>query len=121
MRKELLSISIIAMMFASPCLSFANENYTMIEPVYQEVPAVSQQSQYQTQYPLPINSYQTQGFEYQNQNYNYNDNNLQGNIVYVPANTIFEAVSMSPISSETASKLNDFSYGKEGQNQSFIK
>ena len=118
MRKELLSISIIAMIFASPCFSFANENYTMIEPVYQEVPAVNQQSQYQTQYPLPVNSYQAQGFEYQNQN--YNNNNLQGNLVFVPANTMFEAVSMSAISSETASVGDsvsfylgsDFYYGK---------
>ena len=120
MRKELLSISIIAMMFASPCLSFANENYTMIEPVYQEVPAVYQQSQYQTQYPLPVSSYQAQGFEYQSENYNYNNSNLQGNVVFVPANTIFEAVSMSPISSENASVGDsvsfylgsDFYYGK---------
>ena len=102
MRKEILSISIVAMMIATPCLSFANENYTMIEPVYQEVPAVNQQ--YQTQYPLPVSSYQTQGFEYQAPNYNYNyNNNLQGNVVMVPVNTSFEAVSMSPISSETAS------------------
>ena len=115
MRKEILSISIVAMMIATPCLSFAKENYTMIEPVYQEVPAVNQQ--YQTQYPLPINnSYQTQGFEYQAQNYN----NLQGNVVMVPANTSFEAVSMSPISSENASVGDsvsfylgsDFYYGK---------
>ena len=115
MRKEILSISIVAMMIATPCLSFANENYTMIEPVYQEVPAVNQQ--YQTQYPLPVNnSYQTQGFEYQAQNYN----NLQGNVVMVPANTSFEAVSMSPISSENASVGDsvsfylgsDFYYGK---------
>lgn len=99
MRKEILSISIVAMMIATPCLSFANTNYTMIEPVYQEVPAVNQQTQYQTQYPLPVNNaYQTQGFEYQNYN-----NNLQGNVVMVPANTSFEAVSMSPISSEYAS------------------
>ena len=115
MRKEILSISIVAMMIATPCLSYANENYTMIEPVYQEVPAVNQQ--YQTQYPLPVNnSYQTQGFEYQAQNYN----NLQGNVVMVPANTSFEAVSMSPISSEVASVGDsvsfylgsDFYYGK---------
>lgn len=103
-------------MFATPCLSFANTDYTMIEPVYQEVPAVNQQ--YQTQYPLPVNSYQTQGFEYQNQNYNHN--NLQGNVVMVPANTMFEAILMTPISSETASVGDsvsfylgsDFYYGK---------
>ncbi|MBQ8886767.1 MAG: hypothetical protein IJY61_03605 [Candidatus Gastranaerophilales bacterium] len=115
MRKEILSISIVAMMIATPCLSFANENYTMIEPVYQEVPAINQQ--YQTQYPLPVNnSYQTQGFEYQAPNYN----NLQGNVVMVPVNTSFEAVSMSSISSETASVGDsvsfylgsDFYYGK---------
>lgn len=96
MRKELLSGFIVCLMVMTPCLSFANSNYTMIEPVYQTVPAVNTQPQgYQTQYPLPVNTYQQQG-------YGYNNNQLQGNVVMVPANTSFEAVSMTPISSETA-------------------
>lgn len=117
MRKELLSISIVALMFATPGLVLADTNYTMIEPVYQQVPAVNNQSYgYQTQYPLPVNSYQSQGY-----GYDYATNNqLQGNVVMVPANTSFEAVSMTPISSETASVGDsvsfylgsDFYYGK---------
>lgn len=117
MKRELLSISIIALMLATPSLVFADTNYTMIEPVYQQVPAVNNQTNgYQTQYPLPVNSYQTQGY-----GYDYAANNqLQGNVVMVPANTSFEAVSMTPISSETANVGDsvsfylgsDFYYGK---------
>jgi len=82
----------------SQCICFADENNTLIEPVIQPIPAVNQSTGYKTQYPLPVNSYQTQGY-----NYNSNNNNqLQGNVVMVPANTTFPAVVMTPLSSETA-------------------
>lgn len=115
MRKEVLTISLVALMLATPCLGYANTNYQVIEPVVQTMPAVSQQAGYQTQYPLPVNSYQPQGYGYDN---NYNQ--LQGNVVMVPANTSFAATLMSPLSSETAQVGDsvsfylgsDFYYGK---------
>lgn len=115
MRKELLTISLVAVMLASPSISFAAMNYDA-----QTVPAVQyapvEDYVYQTQYPLPVNSYQSQG--YTTENYNYNQ--LQGNVVMVPANTSFSANVMSPISSETARVGDnvsfylgsDFYYGK---------
>ena len=96
MRKELLSLSIIIAMASAPCLSFADSNYNVITPAIQTIPASS--NSYQSQYPLPVNSYQTQGYNYNNQ--------LQGNVVTIPANTSFPATSMTYISSETA-KLGD--------------
>lgn len=96
MRKELLSLSIIIAMASAPCLSFADSNYNVITPAIQTIPASS--NSYQSQYPLPVNSYQTQGYNYNNQ--------LQGNVVMIPANTSFPATSMTYISSETA-KLGD--------------
>lgn len=116
MRKELLTISLIAVMIASPSISFAAMNYEA-----QTVPAVQyapvEDYVYQTQYPLPVNSYQSQG--YTTGNYDYNQ--LQGNVVMVPANTSFSANVMTPISSETARigdnvsfyLGSDFYYGKD--------
>lgn len=99
MRKELLSLSIIIAMSATPSLCFADTNYNVISPAVQTMPASS--NGYQSQYPLPVNSYQTQGYNYNNYNYG-NYNQLQGNVVMVPANTTFAATVMTPISSETA-------------------
>ena len=105
MRKELLALSVIISMASTPCLCFADSNYNVITPAVQEIPSSS--GNYQTQYPLPVNSYQSQGYNYNNYNYgNYNNSHLQGNVVMVPANTSFSATSMTSISSETA-KLGD--------------
>ena len=115
MRKELLSISLIVML-AVPSVSFANVNYDIQQnPAVQYAPV--EDYSYQTQYPLPVNSYQSQG--YNNSNYSY-ANNLQGNVVMVPANTSFSASAMTPINSETANVGDsvsfylgsDFYYGK---------
>lgn len=106
MRKKLLSMSILGVMVLMPSCVLANVQY-----------APAENYQYQTQYPLPVNSYQPQGY----QNTSYNMNQLQGNVVMVPANTSFPATLMSPISSETA-KIgdsvsmylgSDFYYGKD--------
>ncbi len=121
MRKRLLSILIPAIMVSSPVISFAAANYDINTPSIQYTP-MQQNQGYQTQYPLPVNSYQNQGYGYNNYNtYNNNQfNQLQGNVVMVPASTTFAAVSMTPLSSET-SKLgdmvtfylsNDFYYGQ---------
>ncbi len=98
MRKELLSISIVALMLVTPGMSFAATNYqAQATPAVQYAPV--EDYVYEMEYPLPVNSYQPQG--YQAQNYN-NYDQLQGNVVMVPANTSFEAVTMTPLSSETA-------------------
>ncbi|MBQ9244853.1 hypothetical protein IJ182_01145 [bacterium] len=120
MRKEIITFSIISAMFFAPCLCFADD-YAMIDPVIQQIPNtqysnyqseyplpnIQQDTGYQTQqqmtpavgngyntqYPVPVNSYQTQG-------YNNNSGQLQGNVVFVPANTVFPAISSTPLSSE---------------------
>lgn len=115
MRKELLSTTLVAIMLTAPSISFAATNYEMQSPAVQYAPV--ENYAYQTQYPLPSNSYQSQG--YTNASYNYN-NQLQGNVVMVPANTSFSATMMNPISSETAKVGDsvsmylgsDFYYGK---------
>ena len=74
------------------------EDSVEISPVLiDEIPAV-QMGEYKTQYPLPVNSYQTQGYN--------NEDQLKGKVVMVPAETTFMAVSMTPLSSEF-SKLGD--------------
>lgn len=93
MRKELISLSIITVMAATPCISLGAGNYEI-----QTAPA-AQYNTNQTQYPLPVNSYQPQGYNYNNYN---NYNNLQGNVVMVPVNTSFAATAMTPLSSETS-------------------
>lgn len=101
MRKELLSIALVALMISTPCLSFASETYTSQTPAVQYAPAETNYG-YQTQYPLPSQTYQHQG--YYNTSYNptsYNDQ-LQGNVIMVPANTAFAASAMMPLNSETA-------------------
>ncbi len=98
MKKEIISLSIISVMAVSPCACFAGSNYSVVEPVTQTVPANSynyDNSYYQTQYPVPVNSYQSQG-------YDYDYNQLQGNVVMVPSGTSFPATVMASISSETA-------------------
>lgn len=104
MRKEFLSFCIMSIMIVSPCACFADENYNVIEPVIQPIPVSYQTNNgaYQSQYPLPVNSYQTQGYDYNQNNYEQ----LHGNVVMVPANTSFPAIAMTPLSSETA-KLGD--------------
>ncbi len=117
MRKELLSISLVALMFTVPSFSLAATNYqTQTVPAVQYAPV--ENYAYQMEYPLPVNSYQPQG--YQAQSYNNYNNQLQGNVVMVPANTSFSASVMTPISSETANigdsvsfyLGSDFYYGK---------
>ena len=83
MRKELISLSIITVMAATPCISLGAGNYEI-----QTAPA-AQYNTNQTQYPLPVNSYQPQGYNYNNYN------NLQGNVVMVPVNTSFAATAMT--------------------------
>lgn len=110
MKKQLLSIAIIASFALTPSYVFAASNYTMQTPTMQ----YNTNGYNQTQYPLPVNSYQSQG-------YNSNYNNLQGNVVMVPVNTTFAATTMAPISSETAKVgdsvtmylSSDFYYGKD--------
>lgn len=99
MRKELLSVAIIAVMISTPCLSFAAENYTAQTPAVQYAHAETNYG-YQTQYPLPSQSYQHQG--YYNTSYTNMNNQLQGNVIMVPVNTSFAASAMTPLSSETA-------------------
>lgn len=101
MRKEFLSIAIIAFMISTPCLSIAADTYTAQTPAVQYAPAETNYG-YQTQYPLPSQTYQHQG--YYNANYinnNINDQ-LHGNVIMVPANTSFAASALTPLSSETA-------------------
>lgn len=83
MNKKILSMAMILSFAYMPC-AFAAENYT-----------VQQSTGYQTQYPLPVNQYQTQGYGYNNYD------QLQGNVTMVPANTIFSATTMAPIDSST--------------------
>lgn len=99
MRKEILSVAIIAVMISVPCLSLAAENYTAQTPAVQYAPAETNYG-YQTQYPLPSQSYQHQG--YYNTSYTNMNNQLQGNVIMVPVNTSFAASAMTPLSSETA-------------------
>lgn len=110
MKKELLSIAIIIAFIMTPAMALAKANFeTQVT-----TPAV-QNTQYsqQTQYPLPVNSYQTQGYQYNNYN------QLQGNVVMVPAKTIFAATTPLYISSENVKAgdsvmfylASDFYYG----------
>ena len=96
MRKKLLSFSLIITILVTPSLCFADTNYSVISPAIQTMPASL--NGYQSQYPLPVNSYQTQGYDYNNYAYEQ----LRGNVVMVPVNTSFSATVMTPISSETA-------------------
>ena len=132
MRNKIISLSVASIMLILPAVCFADD-YEMINPVVQQMPvtqysgyqseyplpeisqqyplpnnqtmtpAVNMQNEYQSQYPVPVNSYQAQG-------YNNNANQLQGNVVMIPASTVFPAISSAPLSSETA---------KAGDNVSF--
>lgn len=105
--KKFLTIMIIIAMYCTPCIALAEANFEL-QPVVQEIPF----SQNNTQYPVPVNSYQPQ---------NYNFDKLQGKVVMVPARTVVEAVTTSPISSETARigdkvvfyLTSDFYYGRD--------
>lgn len=109
MRKELLSVAIItSLLFAPYMVAAAESGEGQIPEIQYNPQEMPVQTQYpipnQTQYPLPVNSYQNQGYN-MNQQYQggyYNANQLHGNVVMVPANTSFAAVTMSPINSETA-------------------
>ncbi len=112
MRKELLSILLVFSMLALPSVSFAAMSYDAnIQPAVQYAPVEN----YQTEYPLPVNSYQNQGYPVNN---TYNP--LQGNVILVPANTTLTANVLTPINSETAKTGDsvsfylgsDFYYGK---------
>ncbi len=85
MEKRKISILILAMFMSLPIQTLAAENYKIETP---QMP----QTQMQTQYPLPVNSYQTQNY--------YDNSQLQGNVTMVPANTIFTAVTTMPLNSE---------------------
>ena len=112
MKKFILTFCIVSYFGFSN--AFANEYVTS-----NYAPA-EQPNEYQTQYPLPVNNYQTQGYQNNNfQNYYNTAQNLQGNVVMVPASTVFSACLMSPLSSQY-SKVgdnislylnNDFYYG----------
>ncbi|MCD7740571.1 MAG: hypothetical protein LUH11_04400 [Candidatus Gastranaerophilales bacterium] len=105
MKKEIISLSIISLMTLSPCLCLAKSNYSVVEPVVQTTPANSQ-----LQYPMPVNSYQTQDYNYEQ---------LQGNVVMVPSGTSFTGTATSALSSETSKAgdsvsfylASDFYYG----------
>lgn len=129
MRKEILSITVAVLMLSATSSVFADTNYDYQSPVIQYAPAdvnlnyQTSSNTYQTQYPLPVNGYQTQGYSngtYANMNYNYNQQQLSGNVVMVPANTSFPATVMTPINSETMKAGDsvmfylgsDFYYGK---------
>ncbi len=90
MRTRILSLFIISAMVNLPLMSYAASNYDVSTPVINYTPIQQTNS---SQYPLPVNSYQTQG---------YDSNQLQGNVVMVPASTSFGAVSTSVLSSETS-------------------
>ncbi len=127
MRKELLSLAIIASFLSAPCCVMAEENYNVQTPQIQYNPQeMPVQTQYpvpqQTQYSVPVNSYQSQGYGTTSyQGGYYNANQLQGNVVMVPANTSFSATTMTAISSETAKTgdsvsmylSSDFYYGSK--------
>lgn len=117
MKKEFISLAIIASFFMMPCSAFAS-NYDS----YPEIQYNPQEMPQQTKYPLPVNSYQAQGYDTnQYQGGYYNTNQLQGNVVMVPANTSFTATTMSPINSEMLSAgdgvsmylSSDFYYGNK--------
>ncbi|MCD7879997.1 MAG: hypothetical protein LUG16_08720 [Candidatus Gastranaerophilales bacterium] len=109
MRNELLSVIIASIILTSPVLVYAQEDIPEINAV--EIPVSNYSNYSQSQYPLPVNQYQTQGWQ---------DNQLSGNVVLVPASTTFAASLITPLSSETASVgdsvsfyLNsDFYYGQ---------
>ena len=128
MKKQILSLFIITSLIMPTGLVFAEEapniEFTPQEMTYSTQYPVPKQ----TQYPVPVNSYQNQGYDsnmyeggYYNSNSNdNNDSNLKGKVVMVPADTMFSATTMSPISSETMQKgdsvtmylSSDFYYGK---------
>ena len=107
MKKELLSLAIITTLSFIPFSVFGAENYNT-----PNIDFTPQEMTYQTQYPVPNQTQYPLPVNYQNQGYNqnmyqggyYNTNQLQGNVVLVPANTTFSATTMTPISSETLNK-----------------
>lgn len=118
MKKQIISIYIAVVMILTQGICIAENEYNF-EPVVQGIP---EPGSYQTQYPLPSrenyekqnqvpvnNKYQTQSYNnynnynnYNANNYNVNNDRLQGNVVMVPAKTTFNAVLLTPLSSETA-------------------
>ena len=122
MKKQIISLSLVSIMLLSQGACFADNGF-QFDPVVQGIP---EPGSYQTQYPLPPkdahphngnqipvnNTYQMQPYEnYDNYNNNYNnynnynvngDDRLHGNVVMVPARTTFNAVLLTPLSSESA-------------------
>lgn len=112
MKKKLVSVAITASIILSPCAGLAATNYARYD------------SQGQYEYPIPVNSYETQGYDYEddynlpytfnpnnNSSYNnnkkannptQNDNKYQGRVIYVPAKTVFSATVSQAVSSENA-------------------
>ncbi len=113
MNKKFLALAIVALLTTSFNFASANGNI-------QYAPA--QENNYKTQYPIPVN-YQQQP-SYLNGNYyngnTYSQDQLQGNVVLVPANTTFQATTTAPINSESMQTgdnvvlylASDFYYGK---------
>lgn len=117
MNKQIISLSLVLIMLLSQDACFAGNDFEF-DPVVQGIP---DPGAYQTQYPLPSreahnnrnqvpvnNTYQAQPYEDYNNYNNYNnynvngDDRLHGNVVMVPAKTTFNAVLLTPLSSETA-------------------
>lgn len=90
MKKQIISVYITALILMFMNLAMAEEGVEITPVLIDEIPAV-QKGEYKTQYPLPVNSYQSQG---------YSEDKLKGKVVMVPASTTFPAVSMSPLSTE---------------------
>ncbi len=95
MKKNIIILLLITLLISYNQAAIAQDNnsetplidYTPIEP----------SQNYKSEYPLPVNSYTSQG---------YQEDKLKGNVVMVPASTTFTAVSMMPLSSEST-KLGD--------------
>lgn len=98
MKKYIFTIAILTIIIQTGVLAQESEQETVsITPVIiDEIPMV-QTGEYQTKYPLPVSSYEPQG---------YDESKLKGKVVMVPALTTFPAVSMNPLSTEF-SRLGD--------------
>ena len=129
MKKQIKLLSLVSAIFIMQ--EICNAEDFEFTPVLQGIP---EQGSYQTQYPLPSSTHTNKNQvpvhnvyqpPIQNNNtvynsYNNNNDTLQGNVVMVPAQTTFNAVLMTPLSSESAKAGDgvsmflgsDFYYGK---------
>ena len=64
MKKQLLYITILLMFVVN--MAKAEDSVEISPVLIDEIPAV-QMGEYKTQYPLPVNSYQTQGYNNEDQ------------------------------------------------------